>query len=678
MKRLISIVLAACLSLLSVFTVFACGSIDMPNGGNDAKRYYLYNAEQDVFDKSEYMEIVGNDCSLVKNNDGITVTSTGVIVFTDSGFTVTCTSELLGVTITKIMSGEKESNGVLRVDSQTVIGMTSTPATEYEVMYYCLENTKPASPIVQYTITFDANGGAFGGETQKAVKTNVSGTVSLPDAPTRGGYDFNGFYKEKTGGNDVITNTTVFDRSTTVYARWTERNSNAQRYYYYNDRTDTLDKTDYMDIDDGDVMLVKINGGTTVRQSGIIVYDGDNFTITVQEVLILRGEREDSGILHFTSVTIVDNGTEIEDTTESYYCLDGVKPTIPNPPIIDDGTFKVVFNAAPGKFADGTQTKTVKTDADGKIVLPDAPTRNGYKFKGFKSLYFNGYITADTVFTRDTTLTAEFVEVHTVEFTVEGEIVETRKIEDGEPLGDYDCPDIPENMYYKYHMFKGWYEKYTSNNYRSTTRITKSVTLTAEFYTHSEVETYQSNVSKWSEPGHLYIHYLRKDAEVYTADTKISSDMSNTAYEDWLLWAWPSGGEGRAYAPIRKGMYGIVYDIDMKKTYNDGGWNGQTLTHENKPVNYFGKDIGIMFFNDKSRQQGAGIWQNDGGNLLLRKSFVFAYWDSGVDPEANPEKIKYLFDENYSVHLIFMRDYISQSVIDDGGVMMFVHYHNKY
>ncbi|MDE6293182.1 MAG: hypothetical protein K2L88_00995, partial [Clostridiales bacterium] len=271
---------------------------------------------------------------------------------------------------------------------------------------------------------------------------------------------------------------------------------------------------------------------------------------------------------------------------------------------------------------------------------------------------------------------AEFVKLYTVEFTVDGEIVETRNVEAGEPLGNYDCPLVLEQDYDKYHMFKGWYEKDRYTHYSPTTRVTKNVTLVAEYYTHSDAEYYRNAMWKWSEPGHLYIHYLRKDGEVYAADSLIYSDMSYTAYEDWLLWAWPSDGYGRAFEPIRKGMYGIVYDIDMKKTYTDGGWNALTLTHENKTVNYFGKDLGIQFFNDKSRQSEV-YWENDGGNLILKKSLVFDYIDYGTS--SNPTNItKYLFDENVSVHLIFTYDYINQEMIDNHGIMMIVYFHDRH
>ena len=678
MRKTVSIILAVCISLLSSLTLFGCDTIKAPESSGDT-RFYRYNAETEVYDKSEYMQLDGDKCSLIKDNNGITVSSTGTVTFINDSFTIVCTSDLLGITITNVMKGQRESDGVLRVDSQTVIGMTATPVTDYEVIYYCRDGVKPTSPTVQYTITFDANGGKFDGEElRKTVRANTSGTVSLPSAPTRSGYDFVGYFEDKTSGNTPITSSTVFERSMTVYARWTERNAAADRYYYYDAESDSLNMNDYIDIDGTSVMMVTISGGTTVRNSGSVLFIGNNFTITItsQTTLILSGERQSNGILRFTNVKLISNGTEIEDTSVFYYCPFGVKPPKqPDGGDDEDEGYEITFNAAPGVFADGTQTKIISTDKYGKLTsFPDNPTRNGYKFKGFTSYYYLEYITIDTVFTRSMTVTAEFNKVYTVEFTVENELVERREVEDGDPLGDYDLPAIPQGK--DYHMFKGWREKGGYTYYTPVTSITKNVTLNAEFYTQNDVKYYLDSMWKWTEPGHLYIHYLRKDGEIYIADSPIYTDMSWTAYEDWLLWAWPYGGEGRAYEPIRTGMYGIVYDIDMKKTYTDGGWDSLTKTHKSQSVNYFGKGIGLKIFNDKSRYDGSAVWQTDGDNLLIDR-YYFEYWH--VDDEGNKvgDNI-YFFYENVSMHMILNPGYIDQDVIDAYGPFMYIYLHDYH
>lgn len=69
-----------------------------------------------------------------------------------------------------------------------------------------------------YVISFDLCGGSGAAE---SMTTGTDGRlVSLPEAPTRSGYTFKGWFTEPTGGTR-ITADTVFDADATVYAQWT-------------------------------------------------------------------------------------------------------------------------------------------------------------------------------------------------------------------------------------------------------------------------------------------------------------------------------------------------------------------------------------------------------------------------------------------------------------------------
>lgn len=70
----------------------------------------------------------------------------------------------------------------------------------------------------EYTVTFDANGGAVSTKSAK-IKTNAA--YSLP-TPSRTGYTFNGWYTAQTGGTK-ITSSTKFTAAAnqTLYAQWT-------------------------------------------------------------------------------------------------------------------------------------------------------------------------------------------------------------------------------------------------------------------------------------------------------------------------------------------------------------------------------------------------------------------------------------------------------------------------
>jgi uncharacterized repeat protein (TIGR02543 family) len=71
---------------------------------------------------------------------------------------------------------------------------------------------------ITYTITFDANGGTV---TLGYENVGSTGTLAvLPPPPVRAGYNFNGWFTAKTGGEEVTTST-VFSADATIYARWT-------------------------------------------------------------------------------------------------------------------------------------------------------------------------------------------------------------------------------------------------------------------------------------------------------------------------------------------------------------------------------------------------------------------------------------------------------------------------
>ena len=79
-------------------------------------------------------------------------------------------------------------------------------------------------------------------------------------------------------------------------------------------------------------------------------------------------------------------------------------------PMVIAGEYTITF-----KYDDGTTADETKTTTDGKVTpLPQAPTRTGYTFLG----WFNGSteVTADTVFTKDTTVTAKWHEGYKITF----------------------------------------------------------------------------------------------------------------------------------------------------------------------------------------------------------------------------------------------------------------------
>ncbi len=78
------------------------------------------------------------------------------------------------------------------------------------------QETKEINMQIVYTLTFDSNGGSSCTD-QTQVRNDAWGTLC---APTRTGYNFNGWYTKKSGGTQV-TSSTLATGNTKVYARWT-------------------------------------------------------------------------------------------------------------------------------------------------------------------------------------------------------------------------------------------------------------------------------------------------------------------------------------------------------------------------------------------------------------------------------------------------------------------------
>ena len=80
--------------------------------------------------------------------------------------------------------------------------------------------------VIGYEITFDANGGQC--DTTN-MYTDTAGKLSALPTSTRGGYTFDGWFTEQSGGT-AVTAETVYDKNTTLYAHWTAISSGSSSY----------------------------------------------------------------------------------------------------------------------------------------------------------------------------------------------------------------------------------------------------------------------------------------------------------------------------------------------------------------------------------------------------------------------------------------------------------------
>lgn len=80
--------------------------------------------------------------------------------------------------------------------------------------------------VIGYEITFDANGGQCD---TTSMYTDTAGKLSALPTPTRGGYTFDGWFTEQSGGT-AVTAETVYNANTTLYAHWTAIPSGSSSY----------------------------------------------------------------------------------------------------------------------------------------------------------------------------------------------------------------------------------------------------------------------------------------------------------------------------------------------------------------------------------------------------------------------------------------------------------------
>lgn len=80
--------------------------------------------------------------------------------------------------------------------------------------------------VIGYEITFDANGGQCD---TTSMYTDTTGKLSALPTPTCGGYTFDGWFTEQSGGT-AVTAETVYDKNTTLYAHWTAIPSGSSSY----------------------------------------------------------------------------------------------------------------------------------------------------------------------------------------------------------------------------------------------------------------------------------------------------------------------------------------------------------------------------------------------------------------------------------------------------------------
>jgi len=285
--------------------------------------------------------------------------------------------------------------------------------------------------IPEYTITFDANGGTVN---PASGTTGAGGSLASLPTPTRTGYWFIGWYNTASGGNEVTENT-VFDASTTIYAQWY-----LIYYFVYFDATGgTVDPT-FGFTGEGwtlaflpvptrtggytfDGWFTEPTGGDEVTES--TVFSGDATIYAHWSRIYTVTFNANGGTVTPTSGTTGIGGTLSSlpvPTRTDYIFVGWFTSTTGGTEVTTDYVFTsnqtiyarwaalytVTFNPNNGtvNLTSGT------TGADGKLASLPTPTRTGYTFSGwFTSATGGTEVTTDYVFTSNTTIYARWSQV---------------------------------------------------------------------------------------------------------------------------------------------------------------------------------------------------------------------------------------------------------------------------
>lgn len=211
------------------------------------------------------------------------------------------------------------------------------------------------------------------------------------------------------------------------------------------------------------------------------------------------------------------------------------------------------------------------------------------------------------------------------------------KVFKNDVIGDDNMPTIRGT--YAEHTFGGWFTAPDGGGTQvtSSTKITSDLSLTAKWVSNTELDQeraeYEASLTEangWM-PNHLYIHYKRsnhKSSEEGTTNggaPNYNDPIVSEEYSDWVAWIWPAeNANGRLFNACKIDASGVVYDIDLTKTYTDCGWDGNANNKQgasaNLTINYDSyKDTAFGFLIHKKSSRGivGKHWISDGGDAFV-------------------------------------------------------------
>ena len=262
----------------------------------------------------------------------------------------------------------------------------------------------------QYTVTFDPNGGALSADLRSKSVTYNSNYGVLP-TPTRTGYSFNGWYTQTTNGTKITSSTIVSTANNhTLYAHW-----QANQY----------------------TVTYNGNGATSGSMSDSTFNYGTSYNLPTNNFQKqYTVDFYSDGTKYYSDTQIYDFVYWTNTTTGNLYSN---KESIINLTSQNNGTVELTATWMP----------------NGKITLPDGPTKDDESFMGWKNNSTNEILQPGVQYqaTTNTTFTAEWQNKESVMISYYANGTTGLK-QESKYIGDeYEIQPVPSTFYKNFTVY---------------------------------------------------------------------------------------------------------------------------------------------------------------------------------------------------------------------------------
>jgi uncharacterized repeat protein (TIGR02543 family) len=370
--------------------------------------------------------------------------------------------------------------------------------------------------VVQYMVTFHADGGSPAEQTRLVNSGRAIGTENMPEEPAKSGYVFGGWYTGVNAGGTQFTGTTVVTNQRSVYAAW------IPQYTVIFNSDGGSPPTQTRAVSSGSSIGVEnmpeeptqsgcvfggwytgVNGGGT-QFTGTMPVTG-NTTVYARWIPQYTLTFDSDGGVPATQTRTVNSGDSVgsgnmpSDPTRSGFGFDGWYTQQNGGGVLFTATtlvsggltvyakwipqYTVTFDADGGTPA--SRTRMVNSSSSlGTENMPDEPTRNGYTFDGWYTAKDGGgaRLYATSAITEDITVYAKWIPQYTVTFDSAGgaPATQTRTVTSGTSLGAENMPNEPAKSEYN---FEGWYtgQNGGGTQFTGTNIVTEDITVYAKW-----------------------------------------------------------------------------------------------------------------------------------------------------------------------------------------------------